>query len=808
MESLFKLGVIVTAIDKLTGPARKMAQAVGNLDKSIQGAKGMVEFGQRMTLSGALIQGAADKMRDSVFGIMEPLKAVEDASAPLATVVTSTMGGVEKSLEAATSAALDWSKNHRDAADEFINTAYIMAGAGLNDVQAIEGTRTALAVATATMGDNAEAANLLAVIYNNMGDKTADVRTEMARLGDVVTATQGVFQIANMAQLSEGLKYAIPSALQARMSIEQLSAIVGQLNNAGLQGSMAGTAFAATMRQMTKASAELGFKVAKTADGSVDFIGTLENIKKKYGDLSKLSPEVQMAFQQAFGDEGLRAVVLLSNQTDVMRKNLDAVTNSMGESTKAQQTMEATASAQMQILKNNIDALKMDVAKELLPVLQGIIPDLKVIVTQFSGWAKEHPELIKTGALLAMVGTGLLMILAPILTVAGAFITMGGYAIQGVTKAVQGILWMKGKLTDKATLDAIKRIETGMRAGFSAAGQGAMSAGRWVVSLSKNLGQAAVNAGRFAMVAGGKGLEAAKAMGLAVFNFGKQALFTAIRALPGLIAGVWSFTAALLANPITWIVLAIIGLIAVIVLLIKNWDTVKAAVISAWETIKGAVSAGVAFVGNLANSFWTVIKGGIDKALAWLGGLWDTFKESGRALWDAFTDGLRSIINKPVEVVKSGLQKIRDMLPFSDAKTGPLSELTKSGQAMITTFQGGVERKMGGLQKAVATGLAGIALASPLPPLPSALPPLNGVAQYEVVQGPLPAVPKVTDILTAEVPDLTGYFAAPAKAGAAGVAGRPRPVTINGDVHLHVDKVDSPEDLWQALRRFAEEVSG
>ena len=40
-------------------------------------------------------------------------------------------------------------------------------------------------------------------------------------------------------------------------------------------------------------------------------------------------------------------------------------------------------------------------------------------------------------------------------------------------------------------------------------------------------------------------------------------------------AATWVFNAALLANPITWIVLAIVGLIAALVLLVKHWDTVK-----------------------------------------------------------------------------------------------------------------------------------------------------------------------------------------------------------------------------------------
>ena len=36
-----------------------------------------------------------------------------------------------------------------------------------------------------------------------------------------------------------------------------------------------------------------------------------------------------------------------------------------------------------------------------------------------------------------------------------------------------------------------------------------------------------------------------------------------------------------------------------------------------------------------------------------------------------FTEGIKAAINKPVQAVKGALQKIRNMLPFSDAKEGP-----------------------------------------------------------------------------------------------------------------------------------------
>lgn len=70
---------------------------------------------------------------------------------------------------------------------------------------------------------------------------------------------------------------------------------------------------------------------------------------------------------------------------------------------------------------------------------------------------------------------------------------------------------------------------------------------------------------------------------------GAMALITGgglVTSLGAAATATWTFTAALLANPITWIVIAIIGLIAVIWLLWANWDTVSAWLVDSWEWIK------------------------------------------------------------------------------------------------------------------------------------------------------------------------------------------------------------------------------
>ena len=243
-----------------------------------------------------------------------------------------------------------------------------------------------------------------------------------------------------------------------------------------------------------------------------------------------------------------------------------------------------------------------------------------------------------------------------------------------------------------------------------------------------------------------------------VVSMGKSALTAATTALKPLIASVWGFTSALLANPITWIVIAIVALIAVFVLLYNKcewfrngvnaiWDGIKAgasAVASffsnmfngiknvasnvleaarstvseklnnikaayeangggikgiaagAVEAVKGYYTAGFTFLDNLTGGKLSAIAGkfgeGIQKIKDKISGAMNWFKESGKKILQTFADGIQSAISAPVNAVKGGLQKIRQMLPFSDAKEGPLSTLTLSGRRVLETFGTGIKQ--------------------------------------------------------------------------------------------------------------------
>ncbi|MGE5607409.1 MAG: phage tail tape measure protein, partial [Bacteroidota bacterium] len=265
MNSLYELAVIFSAIDQMTGPVKKIFGGIKNYENMITKGKGMYEYGKQLGVSSALAQNASDQMIGALNSLMGPTIEIEDSLANLRTVTTSTMGNIQQSMAVARKEAVNWAKQHSDSAKIFLDASTIIAGAGLNDIQAIEGTRVALTMAKATFGEAGEAAEIMGVLYNNVADKAKDVRTEMTKLGDVVTVTQQLFQIKNMSQLAEGYKYAVPAAKMYKISIQEVSAALGMLNTTGLAGGQAGTAFNATMRQMIKASQELGFEIARTS---------------------------------------------------------------------------------------------------------------------------------------------------------------------------------------------------------------------------------------------------------------------------------------------------------------------------------------------------------------------------------------------------------------------------------------------------------------------------------------------------------------------------------------------------------------
>jgi phage-related minor tail protein len=117
------------------------------------------------------------------------------------------------------------------------------------------------------------------------------------------------------------------------------------------------------------------------------------------------------------------------------------------------------------------------------------------------------------------------------------------------------------------------------------------------------------------------------------------------------------FNAALWANPIVWIIAAVIALIAGIWLLVENWDSVSAALGTSWEWIKEQFRLGGQIIDQIIQSLvdwwsnavdnilhWLVELGILpEKAAEWFGGLKDAAVEKTLQLYE-WIKGLPSMI--------------------------------------------------------------------------------------------------------------------------------------------------------------------
>jgi hypothetical protein len=163
---------------------------------------------------------------------------------------------------------------------------------------------------------------------------------------------------------------------------------------------------------------------------------------------------------------------------------------------------------------------------------------------------------------------------------------------------------------------------------------------------------------------------------------------------------VWAVNAAMAANPITWIILGIIALIAVVALIIIKWDEIKESTKLVWGYIGDKIGGVLDWITKKASEFWAwftglfsdgwgwlqknvfdpigrfftqTLPGWVDKGLGWVEDKWNDaisffagipgrIASGARGMWNFVTDGLKSALNGAIGLVNSGIWFINDKL--------------------------------------------------------------------------------------------------------------------------------------------------
>ena len=680
--------------------AKDATRQIGHLQREQrkQSRVGQQARGNRLgTAAGLLGAGyVAGRIFNTAMGL-------EEQTIRLNTVINAEDGDTAAAVERSVRHTREVARRTLSSEAELLEIQYELNSASLSESAARVGSEVASKVATVTKGDVGQVAKIMGGVFNNLGDSIegSNVEEKLGRIGDVLTQTQFKFALSNFRQLGEGMAEAAASASANRLSLERTAVAIGIMNTAQVTGSRPGTAMNAVLRQMNKASEELGFTIHRDAEGNLNLGATVEGLRNSlavYDDLDERNQKIQ----ELFGDEGMKGIIPLMDGLEQYKKGLESIEGAGGVVDKSYQKFLNSSGGQWKMLTQNVSAVSSTIGGTLLPALNAVL-------SPFAAAARLVGSLVDRFPVLGYV-------------IGGVTLSIGGLMATGLASSYVSSLW-------KGFMDSNTRSSRVMGKTLN------WTRGRL----------AAFNVTALVTAARTKALAA----GGAIKSFGRSLLGLASRAIPMAIGGLRALTGAVMANPIG----LIIGAIALGGFLIyKYWEPLKAFFFGLWGGIKPVFSAaweGIkwlflnlhplglvikhwepikAFFGRLwsgvqsiFSSFWEGTKSILTTAwqgvVDWLGGV--SLYDVGVAILTTLGKGILGTGKWLLGKVKGVFGKVRNLLPFSDAKEGPLSGLTASGRSIVGTLGEGV-RKAGPralqrpLARALTTATAGLTLAWPV----------------------------------------------------------------------------------------------
>lgn len=644
MESIFKLSMIMNLVDNMSTPLVKIRnESEQTITKLQQFENSMVNLAKTGFVISNVGRGFWEVGSDIALSSFDSQAALGELSSL----------GIEN-LDALSASAYDFSNQWSGTtAPEFLTAAYdIKSGiASLSDQGVADMTELASLTAKATKATTSEMTSLFATgygIYKGYYDNLSDLEFgEMFSAGISKSVQQFKTNGQGMAQAISSLG---GSATTAAVPLEEQLSILGMLQ-ATMSAPEAGTKYKAFIRSAVKGGEELGLSFVDANNQMLPMTDILDLLHSKFGDVMDAAEKMEL--QKAFGDtESVALIDLLYNKTGDLSSNISAVADSMLQGVDATKQMadaiNNTNPSKFELLKQKIQNAKETLSAAMMPTVEKFIDKGLKVADSISNWVSENEQL-------ASIIMTCVMVLGGLLTVLGTGIAVFGALGLIIGKTITGVKLFQTNITKLGTP-------------LKTAGKQMLSLGSKMLAFGKNTAITAVGA--------------AKNFVLSLVGIAKQAITTAVTAMPGLIASVWSFTAALLANPITWVIVGIVALIAVLVLLWNNWDSVSQWISSAWNGACQGVQSGIDW-----------IKSGINGIIDWFTGIPDKFAEFGSNIMNSLAGGIKAVAMAPFNAVSSVFDKVRNLLPFSDAKEGAFSHLTLSGQKIMTTISEGINQE-------------------------------------------------------------------------------------------------------------------
>ena len=341
-------------------------------------------------------------------------------------------------------------------ANAVADDVYNAISAGQNTADAVGFVEKATMLAKGGFAETGQALDVLTTILNAYGKKSSEAESVSNML--ITTQNRGKVTVA---ELSSVMGKIIPTANANKVSLEQLCAGYSIMTARGIAAAETTTYMNSMLNELGKSGTTADKTLRAAAGGSFSELMAQGNSLADV--LNILQTEAQKGgktLSDMFGsaEAGKAALTLMANGVDGFNSEVSAMVDSTGAAQAAYEKMMNTTAAKVEKAKVTLSNLAIVLGDTFLPYVTKAADKLAGLVTKFSEWAQENPELlstvVKVGAALAglTVGAqagklGFLEIKSGVLSVMGAFSKIKALGASGGLKALfSGFGGIGGKL--------------------------------------------------------------------------------------------------------------------------------------------------------------------------------------------------------------------------------------------------------------------------------------------------------------------------------------------------------------------------
>lgn len=356
--------VVVQIVDQFTKNLKNMA---GGVDKLQRKFTQMRETGLDVARVGAAMSAAV------VFPVAQAAKFESNLSQ-----VKAVSGATATEMELLRDKAVEMGQKTLFSATEAAEALLILAQVGFSAKESMTALPATLELATAGGLSLERATTIATQALKGMGMEAY----QLGRINDVL-AVGAAKTNSSVQSLGEALKNAGPAAKAAGMSLEDVVAVIGTLENAGIKASAAGNNVKRMIIQLQKdtprtkqAMEELNLKV-KNADGTFrGLIPILSELGQKNITMSQSA--------KLFGLYAAAAGAAAARQAKDMVALRDALKDAQGASKKMADTMRDNVLGAFKNLKNALQAFFITITENLMGPIKVLLNTLAALVNAFS----------------------------------------------------------------------------------------------------------------------------------------------------------------------------------------------------------------------------------------------------------------------------------------------------------------------------------------------------------------------------------------------------------------------------------------